>query len=76
MGDELTTKTCATCCNVKIKARTRKFAKTNIDGKGCVYYCGLSGAEVLSAMKGCCYWNKTVITNVVGEKVQWEQASL
>lgn len=53
-------KTCGTCRHIETKERTRKFEKTHLNKKIPVHYCGLSGAEVLSALKGCQWWNRKI----------------
>jgi hypothetical protein len=52
--------TCKTCRHIETKKRTRKFEKTHLDKKIPVHYCRLSGAEVLSVLKGCLWWNKPI----------------
>jgi len=51
---------CETCRHVRTKLRTRSHKSDGTKKKVPVYYCFLSGAEVLSVQKACSFYNKTV----------------
>lgn len=51
-------KLCGNCNHVEQKSRTRKRKGDSTDKKVPVYYCKLSGAEVLTVLKACPFYNK------------------